>query len=214
MGKIVGFPQIFLGEIVGFPQIFLGEIVGFPQILGVDAAEVEGDFGGVGGEGFEWGVGHEEDYDVGLAEGFVIVREVEKAVFGEVWFGNHDFRVVAEFHDFADNVDCGRFAQIVNVRFEGESHHSNFRASFMFPFEIIDALFDFFDTPLGFVSVDFAGLLNEGRFVGEVGDEEVGVDGNAVATDSASGVEDVDSGVEIGEGDEVPDVDIGIMANY
>ena len=53
-------------------------------MLSVDVAEVEDYFVGVFGEVAEGGVGNEEYYYVGCAEGFFAVGEVEDAVVGEV----------------------------------------------------------------------------------------------------------------------------------
>lgn len=71
-----------------------------------NAAEVEDYLVVVPFERLEWGVGGEEDNDVGTVIGFFVVGEFEDVVRGNVGLNDEDVGVVATLHHLAHYLLC------------------------------------------------------------------------------------------------------------
>ena len=68
-------------------------------------------------------VGGKEHHDVGFLVGFFVVGELEYLVLFNVGLYYEDVGVVAALHHFRGDILGRRFAQVVDIRLEGESHH-------------------------------------------------------------------------------------------
>ena len=182
-------------------------------IFAVDAAEVEDDLVVAPRQGFEGVVGDEHHYDVCAVVGFLIVGELEDVVRGDVGLYDHDVGVVAALHDLGDDVFGRGLTEVVDVGLEGQAHHGHFGLAVVVQFELEHGPLHFLGAPEGLVVVDLTGAGDEFRLCREVGGDEVGVHGYAVASDTASGPENVDAGMLVGQSDEFPDVDAGFLAD-
>ena len=182
-------------------------------ILAVDAAEVEDDLVVAPRQGFEGVVGDEHHYDVGAVVGFLVVGELEDVVRGDVGLYDHDVGVVAALHDFGDDVFGRGLTQVVDVGLEGQAHHGHFGLAVVVQFELEHGPLHFLGAPEGLVVVNLTGAGDEFRLCREIGGDEVRVHGYAVTSYTASGPEDVNAGMLVGQSDEFPDVDTGFLAD-
>ena len=138
-------------------------------------------------------MGGEEDYDVGAVVSLAVVRQLKHVVLRHVRLNNEDVSVVAALHHFCGDVFRRRFAEVVDVWLERESHHCDCWLAVVFELEAEHCVLHFLGTPECLVVVDFARFCNQLALNGEVGCEEVWVDGNAVSAHSASRLQDVDA---------------------
>lgn len=158
-------------------------------------------------------MGGEEDYDVGAVVCLAVVRQLKHVVLRHIRLNDEDVGVVAALHHFCCDVFRRRFAEVVDVWLERESHHCDCRLAVVFEFEAEHCVLHFLGTPECLVVVDFARFGYQLALNGEVGCDEVWVDGNAVSAHSASRLQDVDARMLVGEGDELPHVDARLVAD-
>lgn len=158
-------------------------------------------------------MGGEEDYDVGAVVCLAVVRQLKHVVLRHVRLNDEDVGVVAALHHFGCDVFRRRFAEVVDVRLESESHHCDCRLAVVFEFEAEHCVLHFFGTPECLVVVDFARLGYQLALNGEVGSDEVWVDGYAVSAHSAARLQDVDARMLVCEGNEFPHVDARLVAD-
>lgn len=158
-------------------------------------------------------MGGEEDYDVGAVVSLAVVRQLKHVMLRHVWLNDKDVGVVAALHHFCGDVFRRRFAEVVDVWLERESHHCDCWLTVVFEFEAEHCVLHFLGTPECLVVVDFARFCNQLALNGEVGCEEVWVDGDAVSAHSASRLQDVDARMLVGESDELPHVDARLVAD-
>lgn len=158
-------------------------------------------------------MGGEEDYDVGAVVSLAVVGELEHVVLRHVRLNDKDVGVVAALHHFGCDVFSWRFAEVVDVWLESESHHCDCWLAVVFELEAEHCVLHFLGTPECLVVVDFARFCNQLALNGEVGSDEVWVDGNAVSAHSASRLQDVDARMLVGESDELPHVDARLVAD-
>lgn len=158
-------------------------------------------------------MGGEEDYDVGAVVSLAVVRQLKHVVLRHVRLNDKDVGVVAALHHFGCDVFRRRFAEVVDVWLERESHHCDCWLAEVFELEAEHRVLHFFGTPECLVVVDFARLGYQLALNGEVGCDEVWVDGDAVSAHSASRLQDVDARMLVGEGDELPHVDARLVAD-
>lgn len=158
-------------------------------------------------------MGGEEDYDVGAVVCLAVVGELEHVVLRHVRLNDEDVGVVAALHHFGCDVFRRRFAEVVDVWLERESHHCDCWLAVVFEFEAEHCVLHFLGTPECLVVVDFARFCNQLALNGEVGCDEVWVDGNAVSAHSASRLQDVDARMLVCESDELPHVDARLVAD-
>lgn len=158
-------------------------------------------------------MGCEEHDDVGAVVSLAVVGELEHVVLRHVRLNDEDVGVVAALHHFCGDVFRRRFAEVVDVRLESESHHCDCRLAVVFEFEAEHRVLHFLGTPEYLVVVDFARFCNQLALNGEVGCEEVWVDGDAVSAHSASRLQDVDARMLVGESDKLPHVDARLVAD-
>lgn len=130
-----------------------------------------------------------------------------------VRLNDKDVGVVAALHHFSCDVFRRRFAEVVDVWLKGESHHCDCWLAVVFELEAEHCVLHFLGTPECLVVVDFARFCNQLALNGEVGSDEVWVDGDAVSAHSASRLQDVDARMLVGEGDELPHVDARLVAD-
>ena len=95
-----------------------------------------------------------------------------------------------------------RLSQVVDVRLEGQAEGGDDRVT-----EPVGPVRDLGEDDLGLVVVDLAGRADEPGLLGHGADDEPRVDGDAVAADARSGLEDVDARVLVRQLDELEDVD-------
>lgn len=67
--------------------------------------------------------------------------------------------------------------------------------------------------PIRLAVVDLARGAHQPRVFGEGGDNEPWIDGDAMAANARTGVEDVDARVPVGEPDQLPGVDAGLLGD-
>lgn len=158
-------------------------------------------------------MGGEEDYDVGAVVCLAVVRQLKHVVLRHVRLNDKDVGVVAALHHFGCDVFSWRFAEVVDVWLKGESHHCDCRLAVVFELEAEHCVLHFLGTPECLVVVDFARLGYQLALNGEVGCDEVWVDGDAVSAHSASRLQDVDARMLVGESDELPHVDARLVAD-
>lgn len=158
-------------------------------------------------------MGSEEDYDVGAVVSLAVVRQLKHVVLRHVRLNDKDVGVVAALHHFCGDVFRRRFAEVVDVWLERESHHCDCWLAVVFELEAEHCVLHFLCTPECLVVVDFARFCNQLALNGEVGCDEVWVDGNAVSAHAASRLQDVDARMLVGEGDELPHVDARLVAD-
>lgn len=158
-------------------------------------------------------MGGEEDYDVGAVVCLAVVRQLKHVVLRHVRLNDEDVGVVAALHHFGCDVFRRRFAEVVDVWLERESHHCDCWLAVVFEFEAEHCVLHFFGTPECLVVVDFARFCNQLALNGEVGCDEVWVDGDAVSAHSAARLQDVDARMLVGERDELPHVDARLVAD-
>lgn len=158
-------------------------------------------------------MGGEEDYDVGAVVSLAVVGELEHVMLLHVRLNDEDVGVVAALHHFGCDVFRRRFAEVVDVRLESESHHCDCWLAVVFKFEAEHCVLHFLGTPECLVVVDFARLGYQLALNGEVGSDEVWVDGDAVSAHSAARLQDVDARMLVCEGDEFPHVDARLVAD-
>lgn len=158
-------------------------------------------------------MGGEEDYDVGAVVSLAVIRQLKHVMLRHVRLNDKDVGVVAALHHFCCDVFRRRFAEVVDVWLERESHHCDCRLAVVFELEAEHCVLHFLGTPECLVVVDFARFCNQLALNGEVGCEEVWVDGNAVSAHSASRLQDVDARMLVGESDELPHVDARLVAD-
>lgn len=158
-------------------------------------------------------MGGEEDYDVGAVVCLAVVRQLKHVVLRHVRLNDEDVGVVAALHHFGGDVFRRRFAEVVDVWLERESHHCDCWLAVVFELEAEHCVLHFLGTPECLVVVDFARFGYQLALNGEVGCDEVWVDGNAVSAHSASRLQDVDARMLVGESDELPHVDARLVAD-
>ncbi len=158
-------------------------------------------------------MGGEEDYDVGAVVCLAVVRQLKHVVLRHVRLNDEDVGVVAALHHFCGDVFRRRFAKVVDVWLERESHHCDCWLAVVFELEAEHCVLHFFGTPECLVVVDFARFCYQLALNGEVGCDEVWVDGDAVSAHSASRLQDVDARMLVGESDELPHVDARLVAD-
>lgn len=158
-------------------------------------------------------MGGEEHDDVGAVVSLAVVRQLKHVMLRHVRLNDKDVGVVAALHHFGCDVFRRRFAEVVDVWLKGESHHCDCWLAVVFEFEAEHCVLHFLGTPECLVVVDFARFGYQLALNGEVGCEEVWVDGNAVSAHSASRLQDVDARMLVGEGDELPHVDARLVAD-
>lgn len=158
-------------------------------------------------------MGGEEDYDVGAVVSLAVVRQLKHVVLLNVRLNDKDVGVVAALHHFGCDVFRRRFAEVVDVWLERESHHCDCWLAVVFELEAEHCVLHLLGTPECLVVVDFARFCNQLALNGEVGCDEVWVDGDAVSAHSASRLQDVDARMLVGESDELPHVDARLVAD-
>lgn len=158
-------------------------------------------------------MGGEEDYDVGAVVSLAVVRQLKHVMLLHVRLNDKDVGVVAALHHFGCDVFRRRFAEVVDVWLERESHHCDCWLAVVFELEAEHCVLHFLGTPECLVVVDFARFCNQLALNGEVGCDEVWVDGNAVSAHSASRLQDVDARMLVCESDELPHVDARLVAD-
>ena len=158
-------------------------------------------------------MGGEEDYDVGAVVCLAVVRQLKHVVLRHVRLNDEDVGVVAALHHFCGDVFRRRFAEVVDVWLERESHHCDCRLAVVFEFEAEHCVLHFLGTPECLVVVDFARFCNQLALDREVGSDEVWVDGDAVSAHSAARLQDVDARMLVSERDELPHVDARLVAD-
>ena len=179
------------------------------QLFFVYSAEVEDYLVVAPRQCLELVVGGEEHHDVGLVVGFFVVGELEYLVLLDVGLYYEDVGVVAALHHLGHDVFGGAFAQVVDIGFESQAHHGHAGFAVVIQFKAEHGVFHLFGAPECLVVVDFAGLGYELALYGEVGGNEVGINGNAVSAYATSGLQDVDTRVFVGQVDQFPHVDAG-----
>lgn len=150
---------------------------------------------------------------IGAVVCLAVVRQLKHVVLRHVRLNDEDVGVVAALHHFCCDVFRRRFAKVVDVWLKGESHHCDCWLAVVFELEAEHCVLHFLGTPECLVVVDFARFCNQLALNGEVGCEEVWVDGNAVSAHSASRLQDVDARMLVGECDELPHVDARLVAD-
>lgn len=158
-------------------------------------------------------MGGEEDYDVGAVVSLAVIRQLKHVVLRHVRLNDEDVGVVAALHHFGCDVFRRRFAEVVDVWLERESHHCDCWLAVVFELEAEHCVLHFLGTPECLVVVDFARFGYQLALNGEVGCDEVWVDGDAVSAHSASRLQDVDARMLVGESDELPHVDARLVAD-
>lgn len=158
-------------------------------------------------------MGGEEDYDVGAVVSLAVVRQLKHVVLRHVRLNDEDVGVVAALHHFGGDVFRRRFAKVVDVWLERESHHCDCWLAVVFELEAEHCVLHFLGTPECLVVVDFARFGYQLALNGEVGCDEVWVDGDAVSAHSASRLQDVDARMLVSESDELPHVDARLVAD-
>lgn len=158
-------------------------------------------------------MGGEEDYDVGAVVCLAVVRQLKHVVLRHVRLNDKDVGVVAALHHFGCDVFRRRFAEVVDVWLKGESHHCDCWLAVVFELEAEHCVLHFLGTPECLVVVDFARFCNQLALNGEVGCDEVWVDGDAVSAHSAARLQDVDARMLVCESDELPHVDARLVAD-
>lgn len=158
-------------------------------------------------------MGGEEDYDVGAVVSLAVVRQLKHVVLLHVRLNDEDVGVVTALHHFCGDVFRRRFAEVVDVWLERESHHCDCWLAVVFELEAEHCVLHLLGTPECLVVVDFARFCNQLALNGEVGCDEVWVDGDAVSAHAASRLQDVDARMLVGEGDELPHVDARLVAD-
>lgn len=158
-------------------------------------------------------MGSEEHDDVGAVVCLAVVRQLKHVVLRHVRLNDEDVGVVAALHHFCGDVFRRRFAEVVDVWLERESHHCDCWLAVVFELEAEHCVLHFLGTPECLVVVDFARFGYQLALNGEVGCDEVWVDGDAVSAHSASRLQDVDARMLVGESDELPHVDARLVAD-
>lgn len=158
-------------------------------------------------------MGGEEDYNVSAVVCLAVVRQLKHVVLLHVRLNDEDVGVVAALHHFCGDVFRRRFAKVVDVWLERESHHCDCWLAVVFELEAEHCVLHFLGTPECLVVVDFARFCNQLALNGEVGCDEVWVDGDAVSAHTAARLQDVDARMLVGEGDELPHVDARLVAD-
>ena len=158
-------------------------------------------------------MGGEEHDDVGAVVSLAVVGELEHVVLRHVRLNDEDVGVVAALHHFCCDVFRRRFAEVVDVWLKGESHHCDCWLAVVFELEAEHCVLHLLGTPECLVVVDFARLGYQLALNGEVGCDEVWVDGYAVSAHTASRLQDVDARMLVGECDKLPHVDARLVAD-
>lgn len=158
-------------------------------------------------------MGGEEDYDVGAVVCLAVVRQLKHVVLRHVRLNDEDVGVVAALHHFCCDVFRRRFAEVVDVWLERESHHCDCWLAVVFELEAEHCVLHFLGTPECLVVVDFARFCYQLALNGEVGCDEIWVDGDAVSAHAASRLQDVDARMLVGESDKLPHVDARLVAD-
>lgn len=158
-------------------------------------------------------MGGEEDHDVGAVVCLAVIRQLKHVVLRHVRLNDEDVGIVAALHHFCGDVFRRRFAEVVDVWLERESHHCDCWLAVVFELEAEHCVLHFLGTPECLVVVDFARFCNQLALNGEVGCDEVWVDGDAVSAHAASRLQDVDARMLVGESDELPHVDARLVAD-
>ena len=158
-------------------------------------------------------MGSEEHDDVGLLVGFPIVRKLEHLVLLDVGLHDEDAGVVAALHHLVDDILCRTLPEVVDVGLEGQTHHGYDRFPPVVYLETQHGVLHLLGTPVGLVVVHLPGHSNHTSLMGESAGDEIGVYGNAVASHAASRLQDVHSGMLVGQRDKLPDIDAGLVAD-
>eukprot|EP01136_Pigoraptor_vietnamica_P003706 Opistho-1_new@33259 len=150
--------------------------------------------------------------DVGLRG-----RLVERAQLGigqrlDIGFDRH--RIEPARLQAAEHGECRRFAQIVDVRLEGEAKAGDHRLAALALAQRVGCGGDLVDHPAGLGIIHLARAADQPRIGGIAGDDEPRVHRDAMPADADAGLEDVDARMAVGQCDHVPHVDPGLVADY
>ncbi len=126
--------------------------------------------------------------------------------------------LAAELGDVLCDFDGWALAQVINIRFEGETKTGDFHIGDGFAGvggqHIGDFRFDFFHHPFRLVVVHLPSRADETRFLRCAGDDKPGIHRDAVAADAGPRLENVHPGMVIGQLDELPHIDIELVADH
>ena len=123
----------------------------------------------------------QQQQDVGLLDQvFQVVQRKRHLVFGHVGVA-HDDLTNALADEVLDDVHRGRLAHVVDVGLEGDAQATDHRI-----FEALRLRAHLVDHPLRLGVIDFARGADEARLFGGAGNDEPGVDGDAMPADAGA----------------------------
>jgi len=159
--------------------------------------------------------------DVGYGQGRIECLQCSGAVL-QFWrqfldIGLHGHDLATQLGQVLSDFQGRAFAQIINVGFEGQAKTGNSdirqRAAGLFGHGIGDGGLDLFNHPFGLVVVDLAGGADQSGLFRAGLDDEPGVNRDTVPANAGAGLQDVDPRVAVGQTDELPDVDVELVAD-
>ena len=116
--------------------------------------------------------------------------------------------------DARGDIFGGRFPQVIDIRFESQSHAGNDRFALVLFYKLLAGFQYFVRTPVRFVIVCFTGTLDELRLLRIVGYDEPRVYRNAVTAYSAARLKDIHTRMLVGQFDQFPYIDSGFVADH
>src|SRR6185312_8225615 len=108
-----------------------------------------------------------------------------------------------------DNMQSRAFAHVVDIGLVGQAQAGDHRLA-----QALRGALDLLDHDTRLGVVDFAGRANDLGAIGRRGDDEPGIDGDAVTADTRAGRQDVDPRMLVGQRDQLPDVDVQLVADH
>ena len=179
----------------------------------INTAKIENNLAVVIGQQLELVVRCEHNNDIGLLVCLFIIGELKDAVGIDIGLNHKDIVIVYAVHHIHYNLLRGRLAQIVDIGFKCKSHHSHAGLATLLELELEHLVLHLLGTPQRFVVVDVASHGNHLGLGRIIGCDEIGIDGNAVTTNAASGLQNVHTGMFIGKVDEFPYIDTSLVAD-
>ena len=137
--------------------------------------------------------------------------DLDGGVIGEVGLaGQH---VETAYQQFGSDVECGGYAQIVDIWIEGQTQAADAGRAPKLIFQSSSSGLNLLDPPTAVAVIYAAGCLNQGGAVGCGGGDAPWIRGDAVSAHAGASLQQIHPGVVIDQADQLANVDSEVIAD-
>lgn len=138
-------------------------------------------------------VRRKEHHNVSLVVCFTVVSQLKHIMTLDIWLHDENICIVTALHYFCYNIFGWRFTEVIDVRFECQSHHGNAGFAVVFQFKFQHSGLYLFRTIECLVVVDVTSIGNQFAFCRKIRCYEIRIDSNTVTAHTATRLQDIDT---------------------